>query len=88
MAYILEISQQGSLQIPPEVLPQLKPHTRYQLEIQGDTLILRPQKEQLFWATATPEQRAARFRDWAQHSNRPNAPVLPDAAFSRESIYD
>ncbi|MCB0172289.1 MAG: hypothetical protein KDJ97_17220 [Anaerolineae bacterium] len=88
MVYILEISQQGSLQIPSELLPQLKPHTHYQLEVQGDTLILRPHEEQPFWATATPAQRAARFRDWAQQTERPAAPVLTDDSLSRETIYD
>lgn len=88
MIYILEINQQGNLQIPSEVLPQLKPHTQYQLEIQGETLILRPHKEQAFWATATPSQRVARFKDWATQTERPEAPALTDDALSRETIYD
>lgn len=88
MSYILKINRQGYLQIPPEVLPQLKPDLPYHLEIQGDTLILRPQKEPPFWTTATPAQRAARFRTWARQPHRPIAPVLPDDALSRETIYN
>ena len=88
MVYILEISQQGGLQIPSEILPQIKPHTRYQVEVQGETLILRPQEEQPFWTAATPEQRATKFRDWATRSQRPETPTLPDEALSRESIYN
>lgn len=87
MGYILKINRQGYFQLPPEVLLQLKPDTPYQLEIQGETLILRPQKEPPFWTTATPAQRAARFRIWARQTQRPPAPVLSDDALSRETIY-
>jgi hypothetical protein len=85
---ILEISQHGDLQIPSELLPQGKLYRRYHLEIDGETLILRPQKSDSFWATATPAQRAVRFRQWAAEAKRPIAPPLPDEALSRETIYD
>lgn len=88
MVYILEVSQQGGLQIPSEILPQIKPHTRYQVEIQGETLILRPQKEQPFWIVATPAQRVAKFRAWATQTQRPPTPALPDEALSRDTIYN
>ena len=88
MVFILETNQQGNLQIPSDILPQLKPHTRYQVEVQGETLILRPQAEQSFWNTAKPAQRATKFRDWATKTQRPSTPPLPDEALSRETIYD
>jgi hypothetical protein len=88
MTYILEISKQGSLQIPPEMLPPGQLYTRYQLEIEGETLILRPQKSEPFWMTSTPAQRAGRFRHWATHSKRPTRPPLPDEALTREALYD
>ena len=88
MVFILETNQQGNLQIPTDILPQLKPHTRYQVEVQGETLILRPQAEQSFWNTAKPAQRATKFRDWATKTQRPSTPPLPDEALSRETIYD
>ncbi len=88
MGYVVEISQQGGLQLPPEILSQLKKHTRYQLEIQGETLILHPQKEEPFWVTATPTQRVAKFREWVTQTPRPPTPTLPDEALSRETIYD
>ena len=88
MIYVLEINQQGGLQIPPEILPQIKPHTRYQLEIDGETLILRPQKDQPFWAIATSAQRVAKFREWVTQTKRPTAPILADEALSRETIYN
>ena len=88
MTYILEISQQGSLQIPSDILARIKPHTRYQVEVQGEMLILRPQKDQPFWITATPDQRVAKFREWITQTKRPPTPLLPDEALSRETIYN
>ena len=88
MSYTLEINQQGSLQIPPDLLPQGSAYTHYQLEVEGETLILRPQKGPSFWTAATPAQRAARFREWARQTKRPPTPVIPDEALSRETIYD
>ncbi len=88
MTYILEISQQGDLQIPADILPHIKPHTRYQVEIQGETLILRPQNKQPFWQIATPTQRVAKFKEWARQTKRPLRPILSDEALSRESIYN
>jgi hypothetical protein len=86
--HILEISQHGGLQIPSELLPQGKLYSHYRLEIDGDTLILRPQKSDSFWATATPIQRSTRFQLWAVETKRPVAPPLSDEALSRETIYD
>jgi hypothetical protein len=43
--------------------------------------------ESPFWATATPEERAQRFREWASQE-RPDTTVLPLEALSRESIYE
>ena len=88
MTYVLEIDQDGNLEIPSEILPEVTPHSRYHLEVLGDTLILRPQQSIPFWASATPTQRAARFRAWGQQTTRPRAPILSDEALSRETIYD
>ena len=88
MTYVLEIDQDGNLEIPSEILPEATPHSRYHLEVHGDTLILRPQQLTPFWASATPSQRATRFRAWGRQAARPLAPVLSDEALSRETIYD
>lgn len=88
MTYILEKSQQGGLQIPAKLLPPGQSYRRYQLEIQGETLILRPQKDDAFWAKATPAQRVVKFREWATQTKRPTAPPIPLDALSRENIYD
>jgi hypothetical protein len=88
MIYILEINQQGVLQIPPDMLPYIQPHTRYQVEVRGEILILRPEQSQPFWQTATPEQRVAKFQEWVTQTRRPVSPVLSDKAISRETIYN
>jgi hypothetical protein len=88
MAQILEINQQGVLQIPSEMLPASHPHTRYQVEVQGEALILRPEQNQPLWQTATPEQRVARFRKWVTQTERPVSPALSNEVISRETIYN
>ncbi len=39
-----------------------------------------------FHATATPQERARAYREWAASHSR-DTPLLSDAAISRESIY-
>jgi hypothetical protein len=87
MSEVLEVDAEGSLRLPAELLGNAKPHTRYVVDIQGDTLILRPEAARPFWATATPEERAEAFRRWAA-VERPPAPDLPLEAISRDTIYD
>ncbi|CDM94111.1 MAG: hypothetical protein P5702_06595 [Limnospira sp. PMC 1291.21] len=43
-------------------------------------------KDRPFYETATPEERAKAFREWAASHPR-NQPSLSDEAISRESIY-
>jgi hypothetical protein len=43
--------------------------------------------ERLFYETATPQERAQAFSDWAA-SHGCGAPLLSDYAVSRESFYD
>jgi hypothetical protein len=87
MAQIIEVDEQGALHLPAQMLG-VRPHTRYIVERQGNALILRPATEhkQPFSAAATPEARAARFKEWAEsHTDGPN---LPDEALRRENMYD
>ncbi|MGK7932054.1 MAG: hypothetical protein AB4041_11560 [Microcystaceae cyanobacterium] len=39
-----------------------------------------------FYETATPQERAKAYREWAE-SHSQNSPLLSDEAISRESIY-
>jgi hypothetical protein len=83
---IVEVNEQGVLTLPPEVLPQVSPHKRFVLEVQGDVLVLRPERAEAFWVSASPERRAAAFRDWA--AGHEEGPGLPDEALRRENLYD
>lgn len=95
MSLIVEVSESGTLQLPAEIIQAIQPNTRFVVEVESvrDSvtkqyrLILSPvPKEQPFWATATPEERAERFHQWVQsHKDGPN---LPDEALRRENIYD
>jgi hypothetical protein len=87
MTQILEVDEQGALYLPPELLGDVPPHTRFVVEVQGNTLTLRPQQSAPFWATATPQERANAFLRWASRE-RPKAPPLSDEALSRESLYE
>jgi len=87
MSRIVEVDERGTIQLPADLLITVKPHTRFALEQRGATLVLQPIASQPFWATATPEERAAAVRRWAA-LGRPAAPPLSDAAVSREQMYD
>ena len=86
MSQVLEVDANGALYLPAELLDHLKPHTRFVLEVQGETLVLRPENSQPFWATATPQERAQAFVVWAE--SHKDGPGLPDEALRRENIYD
>ena len=90
MNHTVEVSDEGTIRLPSDVLEQMKPHTRFIVEVQNRTVVLRPEdKEQPFWATATPEERAEHFRQWIEElRSQEHSPALPDEAVSRESMYD
>ena len=44
-------------------------------------------RERPFYETATPQQRAQAFLEWAESHRGKNHPSLSDEAISRESIY-
>lgn len=87
MGEIVEVDERGAIQLPADLLAVVKPHTRYVLEVQDDTLVLHPLPRPAFWQTATPQERAEAVRRWAA-LERPIAPPLPDAALHREQMYD
>ena len=92
MSHVLEVDAQKGLHIPLELLGGVNAHTRYIVDIQGETVILQPEQHvaeepKPFWETATPEERAKAFIEWASRE-RPPAPALSLEAMSRESIYD
>ncbi len=91
MSQIIEVNEEGALYLPPELLAKLlgnaRPHTQYILEAQDGNLILTRLKEaQSLWSTASPQERAKAFHNWA--TSHKDSPGLPDASLRREAIYD
>ena len=87
MEQIVEVSPDGTIQLPLEVLEQIKPQSRFVIATHNGTLVLKPADgTQFFWETASTEEWIADFRRWvASHTNGPN---LPAEALRRESIYE
>ena len=84
----LETGDDGGLHVPPELIGGATPHAKFDLEVVGDVLVLRPiAKGEPFWQRATSQQRAAEFQHWVD-SPRPPAPDLTDESLRRERLYD
>jgi len=63
MSHTVEVSDEGTIRIPAEVLDRVKPHTRFVVAVYNDTVVLRPERQdQSFWAPATPEEWAEDLR--------------------------
>jgi hypothetical protein len=87
MSTIVELDEHGGLHLPPTMLPGAAPHARYQVEVRERQVVISPENgSQMFWQTASPEERAADILQWA--ATHHNGPGLPDDAVNRESIYD
>lgn len=77
LATIIEVLAKITHRSPEQIKPHLEAMLEYLVEPQG----------QAFYVTATPEEQARAFREWAESHDR-NTPLLSDYAVSRESIYD
>ncbi len=85
---VLEVNDDGILQVPAQFLADARPHARYNLDMSGDVVTLRPAKEERpFWETATIEERIEAFRRWST-SAPANTPNVPTAKMRREEWYD
>jgi hypothetical protein len=84
----LETNDDGGLHLPPELIGRVRPHVKFELEVLGDILLLRPaDRERPFWRHATSQQRAETFQRWV-NAPRPPAPDLADESLRRENLYD
>jgi hypothetical protein len=87
MNAILEVDERGNLQLPANVLPISKPHTRYVASTTGHQVVLAPaESEKPFWMTATPAERAEDIIRWA--NSHEDGPDLLNEATHRDSIYE
>ncbi len=85
---ILETNDDGGLCLPRELIGGVGPHVKFEVEVSGDTLLLRPaDRDRAFWREATAQQRVEAFRHWVAAS-RPPAPDLADESLRRENLYD
>jgi len=85
---ILEVSDDGVLHVPGELLAGAQPHARFELDVLGDVVLLRPAgATSAFWQQATPMERAEAFERWASTSP-PDTPDLPAERLRREGIYE
>jgi hypothetical protein len=87
MSAILEVDERGNLQLPPDVLPISKPHTRYVASTTEHQVVLAPADgAELFWMMANPAERAEDILRWA--NSHEDGPGLSDEATHRDSIYE
>ena len=85
---ILEVSDDGMLRVPGEMLPGGRPHSQFELEQVGNVTLLRPAGAAgSAQQGGTPAERAAAFQRWVE-SPHPAAPDLPAECLRRESLYD
>lgn len=90
MEQILEADANGVIVLSPETGAPIKPHARYALQEENGKMTLTPQEEKPFWATATPDEWVANFRQWMARIREESdgRPPLPEEALHRESMYD
>ena len=87
MSQVFEVNDDGNLTLPGSVLRAAKPHTRYEVDVQGNALVLRPVGQEPLWMSASADEWIDAFLNWV-NGPRPAAPLLPDEVLRRESIYD
>jgi hypothetical protein len=85
---ILEVSDDGVLRVPGELLAGAQPHAQFELDVLGEVTVLRPAgTARPFWRQATPLERAEAFQQWA-NTSPPDTPDLSAESLRREGLYD
>lgn len=99
MSQTVKITEDGKITLPREVMGAVKTDVDYRVQVEGNTLrfvpaeedtaskVERLQEQARKLRDASPEDRVKAFREWLEQP-RPSAPVLPDEALHRESMYD
>jgi len=87
MKAVVEISENGTVQLPAEVLPHVKHHVPYEVHAEDGKVVLAPVVDtKPFWATAGRHEWAKAFEKWVL--SHKEGPGLPDEMLRREFIYD
>jgi hypothetical protein len=69
------------------MLEHVRPHTRYEVSVRSDAIVLKPvDLPAPVWATASPQERAEDLIRWA--AGHTDGPGLPDESLRREHLYD
>lgn len=88
MSKTVEADDDGYVHLPPDALGDKRPHAQYEIEREDNVIHLRlAGVEKTTPKSLPPEERAKEFREWVRNL-QPKAPILPDEALQRESIYD
>ncbi len=100
MADIVEVDDNGRIELPRRFLRRIKARARLEVQIEGNALRVVPVEESekqgveelqaqahRLWSEASSEERVKAFREWLEMP-RPKSPLLPDEAMHRESMYD
>ena len=86
MTLILELPPEREQQLREEAAQQGQTLEAYAL---ARLLATAPHAEpRPFYETATPEERAKAYLEWAQSHDFVTAPPIPDAALRREAMYE
>ena len=81
---IVEISDDGALHVPAQLLGGVKPPTKYEMDVRGDTIVLRlAEMETSLWEKRDPAERAGAIMRWANEP-RPPAPDIPIEFLGRD----
>lgn len=90
---VIEADESSAIRVEGHALG-VRPHSRFELEQDGQTLILRPVEEEEskagqppIWMRLSPQERAEEFLNWARRQP-PSDVHLTDEQLRRENIYD
>jgi hypothetical protein len=85
---LLEVGDDGDLRVPGKLLSGAEPHSRFELDVQGEVFVLRPAgRAQTGLQHASRGERVEAFEQWVAASPA-DTPDLPLDCLRRESIYD
>ena len=70
MTRVLEVEENGTLTLPPDVIGNAKPHTRFVLETHGTSLTLRPTEERAARTKRSRKQHTDPLKSWEEERRK------------------